>query len=111
MVVLVNILEILAISVSSLVVGIFSTIGMLKNQRSQAVVATESNNTAQIQTIFDGYSRIVADLHAEVQRLHAIVDELYKEQEACEERNVLLEKEVEDVMGRLCKLEEQTGGK
>lgn len=104
-------MELIFSSIGSALVAILTTYGVMRGQKSAEQQTNVTNNTAQIQTIFDGYSRIVADLHAEVQRLHTIVDELHKEQEACEERNVLLEKEVEDVMGRLCKLEEQTGGK
>lgn len=88
-----------------------STYAVMRGHKSSEKQTKILDNTQQIQTIFDGYSRIVADLHAEVQRLHAIVDELHKEQEACEERNNVLEKEIEELVGRLCRLEESTNGK
>ena len=94
-------------AIAALTAGL-STYGIMRGHKSAERQTETTNNTAQIQTIFDGYSRIVADLHAEVQRLHQIVDDLHKELEACEERNIVLEKELEDVMGRLCRLEEQT---
>lgn len=104
-------MDILISSIATAVVAVISTYGVMRGHRSAERQASLTNNTTQIQTIFDGYSRIVADLHAEVQRLHKIVDDLHKEQEACEARNVVLEKELEDVMGRLCRLEEQTNAR
>lgn len=103
-------MEIIYSSIGSAVVAILGTYGLMRGQKSAERQTEITNNTAQIQTIFDGYSRIVADLHAEVQRLHVIVDELHKEQEVCEERNVALEKELSDLMERLCKLEEKNNG-
>lgn len=103
-------MELIFSSIGSALVAVLTTYGVMRGQKSAEHQTEVTNNTAQIQTIFDGYSRIVADLHAEVQRLHQIVDDLHKEQEACEERNIVLEKELEDVMGRLCRLEEQTNG-
>jgi archaellum component FlaC len=97
--------------IAAALAAFLSTYAVMRGQRSEEKRTEVTNNTEQIQTIFDGYSRIVADLHAEVQRLHNVVDELHKEQEACEERNVFLEKEISEAMGRICRLEEQTNGK
>jgi peptidoglycan hydrolase CwlO-like protein len=102
-----SILQSVAIAISTAFAAVLSTVAVMRGQSRQAEQADETNNTAQIQTIFDGYSQIVSDLHAEVKRLHDVVDELYKEQEACEERNSVLESEITDLMTRICKLEEQ----
>ena len=104
-------MEIFISAIIAAITAAASTYGVMRGHKSEERQTLVTNNTAQIQTIFDGYSRIVADLHSEVQRLHKIVDDLHKEQEACEARNVVLEKELEDVMGRLCRLEEQTNGR
>lgn len=104
-------MQAVATSIMSAFVAWLSTYAVMRGHKSQEKQTLINNNTTQIQTIFDGYSRIVADLHAEVQRLHKIVDNLHREQELCEEKNTLLEKELEDVMGRLCRLEEQTNAR
>lgn len=91
--------------IAALTAGL-STYGVMRGHKTVERQTEVTNNTVQIQTIFDGYSRIVADLHNEVQRLHTIVEGLHVEQEACEERNNLLEKEIEELVGRLCRLEE-----
>jgi archaellum component FlaC len=97
--------------IGAAIAAFLSTYAVMRGQRSEEKRTKITNNTEQIQTIFDGYSRIVADLHSEVQRLHTLVDELHRETEICEERNVVLEKEITEVMGRLCILEERNNGK
>lgn len=103
-------MEQILIPVATVLTAIISSAVIVRGQRRQSEQHEADNNTVQIQTIFDGYSRIVADLHAEVQRLHSVVDALHKEQEACEERNVALEQEIENLQSRICRLEETSNG-
>jgi peptidoglycan hydrolase CwlO-like protein len=103
-------MESVLIPVATVLTAIISSIVIVKGQRRQSRQHEADNNTVQIQTIFDGYSRIVSDLHAEVQRLHSVVDALHKEQEACEERNAVLEQEIVSLQDRICRLEETNIG-
>lgn len=103
-------MEQILIPIATVLTAIISSTVIVRGQRRQSEQHEADNNTVQIQTIFDGYSRIVADLHAEVQRLHSVVDALHKEQEACEERNVALEQEIENLQSRICRLEETSNG-
>jgi peptidoglycan hydrolase CwlO-like protein len=98
------------IAVATVLTAIISSAVIIRGQRRESAQHEADNNTVQIQTIFDGYSRIVADLHAEVQRLHSVVDALHREQEICEERNVALELEIENLQSRICRLEETSNG-
>lgn len=98
------------IPIATVLTALISGIVIVRGQRRESKKHEADNNTIQIQTIFDGYSRIVADLHAEVQRLHSVVDALHREQEACEERNAALEQEIENLQDRICRLEETSNG-
>lgn len=98
------------IPIATVLTAIISSAVIVRGQKNESRKHEADNNTVQIQTIFDGYSQIVADLHAEVQRLHSVVDALHKEQEACEERNAVLEQEIESLQNRICRLEENTSG-
>jgi len=110
-------MEQILIPVATVLTAIISSAAIVRGQRRQSEQHELSNNTVQIQTIFDGYSQIVTDLHAEVQRLHSVMAALHKEQEACrkeqeacEERNVALELEIENLQNRICRLEETSNG-
>ena len=103
-------MEAILIPVATVLTAILSTAAIMRGQRRESERHEADNTTVQIQTIFDGYSRIVSDLHAEVQRLHSVVDALHKEQEACEERNVALEQEIVGLQDRICRLEETNLG-
>jgi peptidoglycan hydrolase CwlO-like protein len=103
-------MDAILIPVATVLTAIISSAVIVRGQRRQSEQHEADNNTVQIQTIFDGYSRIVSDLHAEVQRLHSVVDALHKEQEACEERNAALEQEIVGLQDRICRLEETNLG-
>lgn len=98
-------------AVTAILTAGMSLYGTSRTTKRQQKLDESTNNTVQVQTIFDGYSRIVADLHAEVQRLHGLINELHLEQEACEKRNDLLENEIAELQARICKLEEGTNAR
>jgi len=93
-------------AIAAVVTAGIAALGQFFSNRRQSKTDSDNTNTIQVQTIFDGYSRIVADLHAEVQRLHKLINELHVEQEECEKRNNILEVEIENLQQRICKLEE-----
>lgn len=76
----------------------------LKNDVEHETVATE-----QMQTIFDGYSQIVASLQDELERLKVVIEDMQIEQQACDQRNELLTIEVTELRERIATLESKRG--
>lgn len=83
-----------------------SFVRFVKDKRKFSIDNRIQNN-ADVQTIFDGYARIVDELRIEVERLTLIIQSMQLEQEACEQKNALLEKEVELLEARICSLEQK----
>lgn len=96
--------------------GVFGVFGICvssyyiyRGQRMKASIDETSAATTQMDAIFKGYSQIVANLQDEVNRLKATIEELRLEQIACEERNDLLNIQVEQLSARLASLEKTNG--
>jgi hypothetical protein len=98
------------VAMSSVLVAIISAAVMLRGQRNQAQNESKVHSNAQVQTIFDGYGKIVEELRIEVERLMATIAILQEEQVACDERNNALIQEVEELKHRLVQLESRTDG-
>lgn len=98
------------VAMSSVLVAIISAAVMVRGQRQQSHSESKAHTNAQVQTIFDGYGKIVEELRIEVERLMATIAILQEEQVACDERNNALIQEVEELKHRLVQLESRTDG-
>jgi hypothetical protein len=90
-----------ATSVTGLISLIISGLFYYKTQklRSSAEMTMASNE--QVQTIFDGYTRIVESLQDELERLKLKLVILEQEQVACEKRNEVLTIEITELRLRI----------
>lgn len=100
----------LYIAISSIVVALISSYAVVRGQRQQARSESRSHSNAEVQTIFDGYGKIVEELRIEVERLMTTIAILQEEQVACDERNNALIGEVEELKKRLFQLERKSDG-
>jgi peptidoglycan hydrolase CwlO-like protein len=87
--------------------GLVSSFLIFRGQKLSVDVQKKSANTEQVETIFTGYSQMVEDLQREVERLKVTIEDLRTEQEACEERNKLLETEIVDLQSRISIIEQR----
>lgn len=99
----------LVAAILAFISGLVSSYLVFRGQKMSAKVQAKSANTEQVETIFGGYSQMVMNLQQELARMRDQLEELRTEQEACEERNRVLEGEIVELKQRIVVLEANKG--
>jgi TolA-binding protein len=102
--------NILYAAVSSIIAAAISAFVALRSKKSDILIASASNNSLEIQHIFDGYARIVEDLQTEVLRLQGELEMLRVEQQECDSYRQTLEMEVLELKHRIAVVEGRSNG-
>lgn len=106
----------LYIAAASVISAAISAFVVHRGQKMAEQHKNRNANSAEIQTIFGGYSQIVEELRLEVDRLNGTIfimqQEqliLQEEQIACDKRNDELIAQIEELKARLSQLEVERG--